>query len=129
VTDTTSLTAGTMDIHVFYLRCGHVQWARWTSKGDGFPSSALCRPCGALEDIMGHESKQVLDVPQPAAENCGICDKAPEDSGAQYDMATVTWDDVTVKVCSNCVHGNPVSIVDLHKATRRAAPAQEGDPA
>jgi hypothetical protein len=57
---------------------------------------------------------------------CGVCGQAPEDSGAQSDQATITWNGVPLKVCSNCVHGCPVSIVDLHKAVRRITPKAAG---
>lgn len=53
---------------------------------------------------------------------CDVCRLAPEDSGAQYDMARITWHGAaTVNVCSNCIHGNPISIVDLHQAVYRVA--------
>lgn len=56
---------------------------------------------------------------------CGVCQMTPDESGAQYDMGLITWHGSgTVAVCSNCIHGNPVSIVDLHKAVTSAAGPQ-----
>lgn len=59
---------------------------------------------------------------------CGICLQPPAASGAQYDMAQITWDGVAVKVCSLCIHAQPVSITDLHQAVHRAAPKAAGLP-
>ena len=71
-------------------------------------------------------------LPAPVADDrftpCGICQAAPDGSGAQFDQASVTWDGVTIRVCSNCVHASPVSIVDLHKAVMRVSPKVTSDP-
>jgi hypothetical protein len=78
---------------------------------------------------LGYLASGMWTVPAPdLTERCGICGNDPAESGAQYDMATVTWDGITIKVCSNCVHGTPVSITGLHEAVCRAAPKVAADP-
>lgn len=63
------------------------------------------------------------ELTSTARDTCDVCQQKPEDSGAQYDMALITWHgSATVAVCSNCIHGNPISIVDLHKAVCPPAP-------
>ena len=51
---------------------------------------------------------------------CDVCGAVPLRSGAQYDMDDMTVRGMTLHVCSNCVHGNPVSITDLMAAADRA---------
>jgi len=93
---------------------------------------------GSLRDINRDEIRRAFrlhgemlgtaaDVPRASAEDdretrCTLCGDAPADSGAQYDMAEVTWNGIAGKVCSLCIDARPASIADLRDAFRRAEP-------